>query len=221
MAAIDKTYVTTKEEYLEIRNWMENFTKELPNGMILYGGDFIYDVEDLDEVFPCETGFPVMNTSTTMDYFLIKECPIKLVQDRMKSVYSEDYYNSVKNGTSDFDKFVRPEGGKHVKLIKKPRRNFHYKWYNEYRKKRIRDKFTVDVILPDNVYSWYYEEYDHWEIPGELVHGRHFSSDATVKVGSVKALKRVVRKWNLPVGTKVRFHALRYCGMYGEFLITK
>ena len=220
MAAIDKTYVKTIEEYLEIKTWMENFTRTLPNGMVLHGSNFMYNIVNPYDVFPCETGYPVMNTSSTMDYFLIKECPIKLIQDRMKSVYSEDYYNSVKNGTSDFDTFVRPESGKHLKLIRKPIRHSPYKLYSDYLKKHVQDKYYVYVILPNGNYSWYYEDYDHWAMEGELTCG-NFSSDALLNVGSLKALTRVVKRWNLPVGSRVCFHGLRHFGMDGEFLVTK
>ena len=42
MAAIDKTYVTNFEDFIRIQNWMKNFVRELPNGTVLYGEDFLY-----------------------------------------------------------------------------------------------------------------------------------------------------------------------------------
>ena len=204
---------TSNQERQEIRTWIENFIKVLPNGMVLKGCDFLFDSDE-------EEAFITMNTSTTMDYFLIKECPFKSVQSKMKQIYGVKYCTSVLNGTSDFDTFVRPEGGKHLKLIKKSNHNFLQKWFNTSINKKVMDKFIVDVELPDGDFAFYYSENNYWAMKGELVHGQS-QPFAEVSVKSLVALGRVILKWNLPVGSKVTFDGAIDTNVHGEILITK
>lgn len=229
MAGIDKTYVKSFEDFIAVRDWMRNYERILPNGMVLKGRNYLYyddtDEEDIKKAFEdneeCE--IPIMNTSDVMDYFLIRECPLNVVQQRMREVYEEEYIRSVKNGTSEYDTFVRPEGGKHLRLTKKPKRNYHYKWYSVYSKKKVRDKFNIDrIILPDGTSTgiYYSDEYDYWTLPHELCCGS-WNSSPIFPIKSLKALARKILKWKLPIGTRVRFSAFNYCEMEGEFLVTR
>ncbi|MCH5167949.1 MAG: hypothetical protein J1F35_08735 [Erysipelotrichales bacterium] len=222
MAAIDKTYVNNWEDWKEITDWMKSFERVLQNGSILIGENFLYypdaTKEEIESWLKEQKEIPVMNTSWSMDYFFIRECPIEAVQNRMKSVYSKESYEEIKNGTSEYDKFVRPVGGKHLKLIKKPK---YYKpskflWNGKIRK----DRFVVDIELPNGDYSWYYDEIDYWSMPYELIAGG-FMSSADVYCKTHKALIRKILKWNLPIGTKVKASHFRFQGGYCEYVIKK
>lgn len=219
MAYIDKTYVSSYEEWKSIIDWCKNNSFTCPNGIVIHPINYCYDPdlskEEVEDWLNESSGeIPIMNTSYSMDYFLIKYCPIELVQNRMKTVYGEEYYNSIKNGTSKFDTFVRKEGGKHIGWIRKPLTNFTYAWYNRYLKKRINRGYSVQVSGD----FWYNEDYDYWVDDYEL--GYHSSNTADTNCRSIKSLIRKVLKWNLPTGTKVRFFG-RFTCECGEFIIKK
>lgn len=87
MAGIDKTYVNTWEDYKQIRDWAEKT-------------NFVYTSGEVGEklinwfYFPnlTESDFngkevPIWNTSYAEDYFLYKNCPLKIIQDRLKEQY--------------------------------------------------------------------------------------------------------------------------------------
>lgn len=224
MAAIDKTYVNTWKDWKEITDWMKSFERKLPNGSVVKGENFLYypDItkEEIENWLKEQKEIPVMNTSWTMDYFLIRECPLEIVQNRMQSVYSKKEYEAIKNGTSEYDKFVRPVGGKHLKLIKKPKywKPYKYLWNG----KLCKDRFVVEIDLPEEYgkYSWYYDDIDYWSIPYELIAGS-FTSSAIIYCNTHKALIRKILKWNLPIGTKVKVSFFRFQGGACEFIVKR
>lgn len=221
MAAIDKTYVSSFEEWKEVMDWARTAKFTCPNGMVLNVIDYCYNSdyteEEIKEWLSEQGEIPVMNTSNELDYFLIKYCPIQLVQDRMRCVYSENYIESVLNGTSKYDKFVKPEVGKHFKCIKKPLWNYTLKWFNQYYNKYFKGFYDVDVMYKGN-YLWYNEICDCWKLDDEL--GYSTISGATVRCHSIKALVRKLKKWNLPVGAIVKVTG-KYVGEECEFLVKK
>lgn len=222
MAAIDKTYVNSYEEWKEVTEYMKNAKFKCPNGMTLYGRGSLYypDMSREDvEKWITEAGgdIPVMNTSSELDYFLIKECPVELVQERLKDVYGEEEYNSIKNGTSRYDTFVREPGGKHLGLIEKPAWNRIIKNFNSRLRKVVRHGYRVQVDVPDG-YTWYNEEYDCWLMPYEL--GWSSGNTAHTDCMTLKSLRRKIMKWNLPVGSVVNFWGY-WCGESGKFIVKK
>ena len=84
MAAIDKTYTSKWEEYKEYRDWAINQKFVCPNGDVVKPIDYLikWREEDFDGVHEK----PIMNTPYTLDYFLIKHCPVKFVYDRLREV---------------------------------------------------------------------------------------------------------------------------------------
>lgn len=218
MAGIDKTYVSNAKDFAEIYNWMKNFEKVLPNGCVIYGANYLYyDDEGYAETiewFKENKGkeIPIMNTTTVIDYFLIKECPNKVVQNRMKEVYDEEWYDAVKNGTSEYDVFEYPEFGKHVRLVKGQMAS---------RKTPKADRYFVEVEMPDqDFYSGYYEDLDRWSVPGELICGNR-SSAYVGNEKSIKALIRKIRNWKLPIGARVKVMWMGHYGCECEFEITR
>ena len=209
MAGIDKTYVSTYQDWKEITDYMKNAEFVCPNGIILRGENYLYysdaTKEEIEEWLSERNGIPVMNTPCAMDYFLIKYCPIELVQERMKEVYDEEDYEAIKNGTSEYDKFVRPVGGKHVKIIKKPEWNYTYKWFNEYLGKYRRTGYSVTLTYPEHIedaFTEYNEEFDVFLLPGELG-SITVAGQVRTDCMSIKAILRKIIKWNLPIGTIV------------------
>lgn len=215
MAAIDKTYVNNWKDYCEIVDWCKKNKFTCPNGTVIR----FYPYEWEEHHFENGNEYPVLNTSQTQDYFLIKYCPIQVVQNRMKEVYDEDEYMSILNGTSEFDKFVRPPKVDHIKLIKKP---YYYepdKYYSKTYGSWTRDSFEIDVELPDDWtgYAWYNDDSQQWVLPYEL--GTWNCNKAFPKCKSWKALIRKIRSWYLPKGTIIKVSFFRFTGGECEFIV--
>ena len=49
----------------------------------------------------------IWNTGSIQDLYLIRYCPCKIVQERMREVYPLDYINGVLNFNTKYDKFKR------------------------------------------------------------------------------------------------------------------
>lgn len=105
MAGADKTYVN-KEQYLEARNfWIKTRNKQQKDlGYQIWLYPFgAFDVESSDQItdemlasnldldYFDRDEFPVWNTSTKSDLWLAKNCKLKVVQERLKEQYSENW----------------------------------------------------------------------------------------------------------------------------------
>ena len=182
MAAIDKTYAKTWQEYQDLVNWVEHNKFICPNGDVLEMCHYGWSKQDFDG----ETERPVLNTTQEQDYFIIKYCPLQFVQDRMKEVYDEEYYNSVKNGTSPYDVFSKEGklGTGKIKLQKLRGRGKKYKYVY----------WTQSLSYGLR----YYDETNKWLWPNEL---GNWNTNTADRCHSIKALIRQIRKWQLPKGT--------------------
>lgn len=69
MAAIDKTYYNTKEEYDTAKNWAKEHWLE----------SIVYDYQ--------KGGWVLWNTSTPIDMYIWKHCNIKFIHDRLIEQY--------------------------------------------------------------------------------------------------------------------------------------
>lgn len=193
MACIDKTYTDSFSDYQKLVEWAKNNKFICPNGLEINILDSIYN--RTEESFK-NGEMAVMNTSYTEDYFLIKYCPLEFVQNRMKEVYNKDYYDSIKNGTSEYDKFVYPEIGTHFTIIRdKCMKHKDYLW--KFHRHRI--KFDITVEYKD-ISLWYNEELKRFLLPDEL--GDPTASWSS-KTYTIKALLRYIRKLKLPKGAIV------------------
>lgn len=101
--------------------------------------------------------------------------------------------------------------GRHFKCVKHP----HIKYNTPFGCKN----WWVDIDLPEELgYMWYHSEYNSWDFADEFVIAEWSSS--TANCPTIRALKRLMLKWKLPVGTKVRATG-RYIEETYEFIITK
>lgn len=189
MAGIDKTYVKTWQEYQDLVNWLEQNQFKCPNGDVIGICHYGWSKEDFDG----ERERPVLNTTQEEDYFLIKYCPLQFVQDRMKEVYDEEDYNSVKNGTSPYDTFTKEgrlgTGKIKLKKLRGRGKKYKYLYWTESLSYGLR----------------YCTETNKWLWPYELGNWNTSTAD---RCHSIKALIRQIRKWQLPKGTGLRI----YCG---------
>lgn len=202
MACIDKTYLADYNVYQQFIEWAKNTTFVCPNGVKLNVIDSVYDYWSKEDMNERER--PVLNSSHTLDYFLIKYCPFDFVQERMKGVYSEDFYESVKNGTSDYDTFVYPPiATKFVVVRGKHMKHKNYLW--KLRQRKI--LFDIDVEYKDSL-LWYNDEIHRFLLPSEL---GEMTQSFAYKARTIKALIRHLKKMKLPKGAIITARG-RYIG---------
>ena len=208
MAGIDKTWCQSYAEFDEFKQWAINNKFKTPHGETI---DFTYCMysfdstpeELMEELTNCKS-ILVMNTSVVEDYYLIKYCDIPFVQSRMKSVYSTEDYESIKNGTSTFDTFDRDSiAGTKVKCIQESEFGKKDFLYRRKGKRFVMRNYWIEV---DNEWQmmFYNEQFDHWVIYGqELINSSTNVCHKPIK--SRKTLIRQIRKWKLPKGSIVRW----------------
>lgn len=256
MAAIDKIYVESYEQYLQFKEWCE----QQPPLTDKYGKevritDYMYRYQE----FTDQKGRPVFNAPYYVDAYVIRNCPLDFIQKELMVNYGhwsqekiDEAYDIVTNRTkenemfyswlneddfkvvdgvvtmpklekSDYQKikdgemYVSPsverEYGRHLRCTKHPVRK-----YNTPFRARCYD---VSIDLPEDcgrLYMWYHYSHNSWDYPDEFVSCDWSSSHAHVR--TIKALKRRIRKWKLPVGTTVTARG-RYIFDDYEFLVTK
>ncbi len=206
MASIDKTYITDIQQYRDFINWAKNKKFTTPLGFVLSPMNSLYYIEDINdetsliEALKNDKSVPILNTSDTMDYYLIKYCPLDFIQNRMKEVYGEDYYLSIKNGASVYDTFKRESGTK-VKVIKESK--FGTKDFLDLPHRPKIVNFWIEVEHPRFTFS-YHENKNIWTIDGKEL--AHVTSDvAHKKITSKRAMIKQILKWKLPKGSVVKW----------------
>lgn len=202
MAAIDKTYVSNWDDFDEIRNWAKDKEIPLKNGSHVKLTNFMYHIdltkEEWDKYSKDDPDYEIVlwNTPTFVDIWLIRNCPFKLVQDRLKEQYNMRY-EKIKNGTSIFDTYQRNGRGKDSKITfktiyGKPIRDDKLLWW-------------ITVQTPESF--WYNEEFDMW-------YDRLECMPATTNVAhrrgtlTKKNIVNLVKKWDFPSGSVIIFEAL-------------
>ena len=237
MSYIDKTYIVDYQQFKEVRDWCKGKIVETDNGLKYHAEDFLIDKDMTEDYFnnwkkevienrmrnygeTYEEAYknaeiPLWNTPYYFDIWLIKNCPIQFIQDRLK--YQYDYeYEQIKNGTSSYDTYKRNGLGKnfHYKVICKPNRKPRYKFtyvdrfgndkcYKENRKPWW--LITIDDTKTVNPVSWWVNtEHNYWTCSEE---GLPFKSNMLVikrKNVNIHAIIRMIKKWNLPAGSQVK-----------------
>ena len=101
--------------------------------------------------------------------------------------------------------------GKHFRCIQHPK-EFYNKPYNC-------KSWFIDINLPEGMgYMWYHEKYNTWDFYDEYVISDWASSTAFCK--TIKALKRLIIRWKLPIGTIITATG-RYTNDTYKFIVTK
>lgn len=205
MAGIDKTYVT-KEQFTEVINWANGKSFECYSGKVNVS-DFIYDEPDWDyinENFSDNPTTVLWNTPTYFDVWLIRNCPLDFIQDRLKEQYGSSY-DDIKNGTSEYDIFKRNGRGEDIRfnIIRKP--DFHNRgWFHPRsgRKMGMYHYWYIGITGPDGESLWYNQYTDMFYFPDELASWTSNAADVS-GVMTPRKIYRLLRKWNLPTGCTV------------------
>lgn len=216
MAGIDKTYTRSWEEYQSLVEWCKGKSFTLKNGDVIRPSRYIYEWDK--ECFDGEKSLPVWNTPTYLDIWLIRNCPLKFIQDRLKEQYGggwskeaftdhndEDMYHQILHYRSPYDVW-RSKGS--------------HKFSIEYKQnEKIKDDnlfWWVDVLT----WGWWYnEKHNMWYHDDEALpigcNHAHFRGNI-----SKRKLARLIKRWDLPKGTQIRFTGDYKRYIQKEFIVT-
>lgn len=246
MAGIDKTYVKTYEQYKIVRDWCKDKFITSKNGNKIQAIDFLYDKDMSEEYFnqwrnniiqsnirnynmseeEAETHveIPIWNTPLYFDVWLIKNCPIDFIQERLKVQYGKTFYK-IKENTSIYDKYKRNGLGKHFhyKVIKRPiihpRYHFNYydHWdnYKDYKEKKKPwwdiEIFDINPNTNKRVYWWVNTEDNYWT---NNLEAQPFDTSLMMvkkKNMNIHKIIRMIKQWDLPEGTQVQINNRYFC----------
>lgn len=191
MAAIDKFYTTSFQDYQEFLTWTEGKTFTTPRGCKVTISDYIYKWKEEDFFYDGEPQErPIFNTPGYVDNYLYKHCPLLFIQDWLKDRYSGQGYCK---GSPDeiLCNPVLPDFSpcKKVKVLKKGLGNVPYGcWW-------------VDIYDAERNSCWYNENHDFWILPGEDDEWTcsTFYTKKTVK----SIIRKILTKWKIPAGYTV------------------
>lgn len=237
MAAIDKTYISNYQQFKEVRDWCKNKKVELKNGIVFDAIDFLMYPDMTEEEFndwkdeivqrhmksynetreEVEKHFeiPLWNTPTYFDIWLIRNCPIDFIQNRLKIQYEEDY-ERILNYTSEYDTYERNGLGKHFhyKIIRKPNWTHRYKFtYHDkngnskiYKENKSWWFVEVKNLSTNDYFSWdANEEYNYWTNSFECLPITSNMMVIRKKNLNIHKIIRMIKKWNLPANVQVEF----------------
>lgn len=201
MAAIDKTYTSSWEDYQLLVEWCKGKSFTLKNGDVIKPSNYIYEWER--ESFDGERELPIWNTPTYLDIWLIRNCPLEFIQDRLKEQYGggwskeafsnhndDDMYHQILNHTSPYDSYERK--GSHKFSIK----------YSINNKFKDDDLFWWVNIM--GLGWWYNDKHKMWYHNDEAL---PISCSCAHLKGNLskRRLARLIKRWNLPKGTEIQF----------------
>ena len=102
--------------------------------------------------------------------------------------------------------------GKHIKCIKHPSIQYNRSFGCNF--------WWVQVDPPKELgYMWYHKDYNSWDFSEEFVISKSRSS-VCFKYKTIRAIKRAIRKWKLPIGTTIICTGRCSCATY-VFQVTK
>lgn len=196
MAGIDKTYTNSYDNYREFKDWSKTQEVTFFNGHKERISNWIYEYSendfDGDEI-------PIMNTPTWLDIYLIQNCKIQFVLDRMQAVYGKESYDNFK--TINLSACPSDDYKQNRKIVIK---------------KNNRTKFPLHSkpyggkmqwwLQSDNEF-WYDDKTKTWS--NSDMHYPYNTN--TAHLSSIKSLIKHLRKQYLPKGAQFRISG-RYVG---------
>ena len=190
MAAIDKTYVKSWSQIKETIDWAKTVGTVIDDYGNKINPMWWLDgwTEERFNEWMSESSWgevPMWNTPEYFDIWLIRNCPIEFIQNRLKEQYASDY-DDIKNHKIEADTYVR-NVGKHF-TIEVKECNTHFK----------DDDLTWFIDVDD---MWYDEKTNTWRHM-YLEPGPWTSSSLFMK-GNInkRKLQRLIKRWKLPVGS--------------------
>lgn len=229
----------SKEEFDEcIKKQIEDTTKSYNNGgykSAVEDGWMTQEEYDHFDATKHIWGIVAWNTCTYFDVWLIRNCPLDFIQDRLKEQYGggwskqaftahndDSMYEQIKNRTSPYDTYQRNGLGKNIKINKDV-----FRIYSGSTSK-YHCHYDIEVVFPDGTFGNYMIDGDYWRHDDELKNSDWGSSSSHAHIEGrpkFKTLYRRLQKWDLPKGTKVTFgfwasHKYRKHRFYDAFVVT-
>ena len=228
MAGIDKTYISSYDDMVEIGEWLKTLPHRITDD---YGNVFSIRPYLGDEMYcamvsgrnACERYVKehctiqddgswccvLWNTSCLFDVWLIRHCPVTAIQNRLSEQYSEEYIQSVRDKQCCYDLYKRPEPAKRFTITKRPDFNI------------VCNTWWVEISdNEDRRCGEYYEKADYWRLPNEPFESDDaWVSNVAIIPGKMtqKKIRNLVRRWGLPEN-----YTLRILGDYvGQEWIVK
>lgn len=222
MAAIDKTYISDWKQYCDLKQWCDSVGRVTDDyGNRFRPSDFMNEWTEKD-FSKLEDGedLPVWNTPTYMDVWLVRNCPLQFMQDRLREQYGggwsktaftghnrESLYQEILDRTSPYDTYERNGLGQTARISIDRKLDVRFK--------DTRMVWWIDVL--DSGW-WYSCDTDRWfessiDLHNRSKMGRTSSSCIYRGYMPVKKILRKIRKWDLPEGTRIRF-----CGEYHRYV---
>ena len=194
MASIDKTYTDSYKEYKEFKDWAEDKSVTFFDGHTQYIRDHIYNWEE-DDFNGHE--LPIMNTPTWMDIYLIQNCKINFVLDRMKAVYGDRTFKDYQERTGL--NLIPKDYCKNRKIIIKNSEKCKFPFNKRMFKTPMKNKIKHNKwwLQCDDDF-WYNDKTKKWS--GFYDFYPNYTNTAHIK--STKGVIRHLRKQYLPKGIK-------------------
>lgn len=110
MANIDKTYAKSYKDYKEVLDWCKSIGIVIDDyGKKIKPYSWLYDINLTENDFGKnilgnDKQCMIWNTNIKQDLYLIRYCPCKVIQKRMREVYLPNYIEDVLNFNTKYDK---------------------------------------------------------------------------------------------------------------------
>jgi hypothetical protein len=217
MAGIDKTYVN-KEQLKEAVEWAKNIgVVTLENGHKFKPLDWI---ESYNDIYNPEfwnkdyKEYILWNTPYWLDRWLWCNCELLFVRDSLMDVYSDDTLDMIKN----WKYTPTPKERRKYVFVKEPSPKKYWKCFSKHKHAR----WEFHIMLPNALWqAGYDEQTKEWHECFEMLpaYDDYFWFHHHKHLPNKKTILRVLRKWNLPKGTRVTLSCFRYGGLDFEIVV--
>ena len=197
MAGIDKIYVDDYNDYISFINYCKTIQEDIQKLFNVDIFNYFYFTELTEESFKIEdNNYPLTNFPHKIDYYLIKNCTIPFIIDRLEDQYEESY-DEIKNNNEILNDYVF-EKFKKFKIIRE-------KSKYPYVIKKQKHKFIITIEDLNNHDLWTYDKkISQWKNSDRSNNLNNNNCWSFIKFGkSYKAIIRKVNKWNLPKGIEI------------------
>ena len=213
MAGIDKIYVDNYNDYISFINYCKTIQEDIQKLFNINIFDCFYFTELTEQSFEIEDNvYPITNFPHKIDYYLIKNCNIPFIIDRLKDQYG-DSYNEIKNDSEILNDYTF-EKFKKFKIIRGKSR---YPYVIKKQKRR----FIISIEDLNIHDTWVYDKtISQWKNTDKSNNLNNNNCSCDLIFGkSYKALIRKINSWNLPKGLEIRIVGSYYSSCFK--IITK
>ena len=208
MAAVDKIYVDNYNDYILFINYCKTIQEDIQKLFNVNIFDYFYFTYLTEESFKIkDNDYPLTNFPHKIDYYLIKNCNIPFIVERLKEQYG-DSYNEIKNDDEILNDYTF-EKFKKFKII-------HEKSKYPYVIKKQKTKFIISIEDLNNNDLWIYDKtISQWKNLNKSNNLNYGDCRSMIYFGkSHKAIIRKVNKWNLPKGLKIEIIGRYYSSSF-------